>query len=74
MFVVFPFRIIQVIYVRNADIIMRLSVISSAVALATLAVAETPEGFTPSVSAHLDVYFGSQAVTPPGKSLSKAGS
>ncbi len=52
---------------------MLVSLISGAVALAALVVAQTPEGFTPSVSAHLDVIFGSKAVSPPGMSLTKAG-
>ncbi|KAH8901867.1 PEBP-like protein [Coniochaeta sp. PMI_546] len=37
-----------------------------------LAHSETPPGFTPEAAAHLDVIFGSKAVSPPGTSLTKA--
>ncbi|CAK7206148.1 hypothetical protein SEUCBS139899_008933 [Sporothrix eucalyptigena] len=40
-------------------------------ALAGLVVAQTPDGFTPSVATHLDVVFGSKAVSPSGTSLAK---
>lgn len=44
-----------------------------ALALLSFARAQTPEGFVPSVSSHLDVLFGTKAVSPPGMSLTKAG-
>ncbi|OCL02967.1 PEBP-like protein [Glonium stellatum] len=34
--------------------------------------AQTPVGFSPNVTAHLDVIFSSVAVTPPGMNLTKA--
>jgi len=52
---------------------MRLSIISGLLALATTSLAQTPEGFTPAVTNHLDVVFGSKSVTPAGTSLTKAG-
>lgn len=39
-----------------------------------LAYSETPPGFTPEAAVHLDVIFGSKAVSPPGTSLTKSGS
>jgi len=50
---------------------MRLFLLSAVAALATLASAQTPEGFTPAVTAKLEVTFGSKSVTP-GLSLTKA--
>ena len=38
-----------------------------------LAQCETPPDFSPEAVAHLDVVFGTKAVTPPGLSLTKAG-
>ncbi|KAL1856943.1 hypothetical protein VTK73DRAFT_8167 [Phialemonium thermophilum] len=34
--------------------------------------AQTPPGFTPEVAAHLDVIYGSKAVSPPGIELAKS--
>ncbi|KAK6221313.1 hypothetical protein LQW54_001412 [Pestalotiopsis sp. IQ-011] len=34
--------------------------------------AQTPAGFTPNVTAHLDVVFGTKVVDPPGTALSKS--
>lgn len=36
--------------------------------------AQTPAGFTPKVTAHLDVVFGTKVVDPPGTALTKSGS
>jgi hypothetical protein len=52
---------------------MLFSKIGSLVFLAGVTAAQTPPGFTPEVSAHLDVMFGTKAVTTPGMSLTKAG-
>ena len=52
---------------------MQIKALASAVLLAGLTSAQTPEGFVPKVSAHLDVLFGTNAVSPPGESLTKAG-
>ncbi len=41
--------------------------------LAGLSSAQTPDGFDPKVTAHLDVIFGTKAVSTPGASLTKAG-
>jgi hypothetical protein len=40
--------------------------------LAGIALAQTPTGFAPNVTAHLDVKFGSADVTP-GLALAKSG-
>jgi hypothetical protein len=40
--------------------------------LAGLSAAQTPDGFLPKVQAHLDVIYGTTAVTP-GMSIAKAG-
>ena len=50
---------------------MRLTALSAVAALASLASAQTPEGFTPAVTTKLDVTFGSKSVTP-GLALTKA--
>jgi hypothetical protein len=52
---------------------MRFSAASSLVAFATLASAQTPEGFTPAVTKTLGVTFGSKSVSPAGMALTKAG-
>jgi hypothetical protein len=46
--------------------------ISAFLALAGIALAQTPTGFTPNTTAHLDVKFGSTDVTP-GLALAKSG-
>ncbi|KAI1855502.1 hypothetical protein JX266_000367 [Neoarthrinium moseri] len=51
---------------------MKTQNILPALALAGGSVAQTPAGFTPSVSAHLDVIFGTKVVNPPGTPLSKS--
>lgn len=52
---------------------MRFELSSVLLTIAALASAQTPDGFNPSVSAHLDVVFGSKSVSPPGLTLTKAG-
>jgi hypothetical protein len=49
---------------------LSLAVFAAAVGLVA---AQTPDGFIPSVATHLDVTFGSKAVTPAGISLAKEG-
>lgn len=49
------------------------SIAASLLLLLGLANSETPPGFTPEAVAHLDVIFGTKAVSPPGTSLTKAG-
>ncbi|CAK7212180.1 hypothetical protein SCUCBS95973_001354 [Sporothrix curviconia] len=51
---------------------MHQSIIASLAALTGLVAAQTPDGFAPSASAHLDVTFGSKAVSPAGASLTKS--
>lgn len=41
--------------------------------LTGLASAQTPEGFTPEVTAKLDIIFGTKAVDTPGASFTRAG-
>lgn len=52
---------------------MKTSIVAYCLAIAGLAAAQTPEGFSPSVATHLDVTFGGKAVLPAGTSLAKAG-
>ncbi|KAH8597015.1 phosphatidylethanolamine-binding protein [Bisporella sp. PMI_857] len=40
--------------------------------LAGVAVAQTPPGYSPNVTSHLDIKFGSNTVDPPGERLTKA--
>jgi len=46
--------------------------ISAFLFLASVALAQTPASFTPNVTAHLDVKFGTTDVTP-GLALAKSG-
>ncbi|OIW22495.1 PEBP-like protein [Coniochaeta ligniaria NRRL 30616] len=48
------------------------SIVASVLVFVGLAHSETPPGFTPEAVAHLDVIFGTKAVSPPGTSLTKA--
>jgi phosphatidylethanolamine-binding protein len=41
--------------------------------LACISAAQTPAGFTPEVTAHLEVIFGTKVVDPPGTALTKSG-
>ncbi len=52
---------------------MKWPLLACTAAFAGLAAAQTPDGFVPSAAAHLDVAFGSKAVTPAGTSLTKEG-
>jgi len=51
---------------------MKLPGVYTLLVLAGLSAAQTPDGFTPSVTPHLDVIFGTKEVTP-GLSLTKSG-
>ncbi|KIH91005.1 hypothetical protein SPBR_02021 [Sporothrix brasiliensis 5110] len=50
---------------------MKASILAVCAAAVGLVSAQTPDGFTPSVATHLDVTFGSKAVSPSGTSLAK---
>lgn len=58
---------------RHAEDKMLHSIAALLLLLLGLAHSETPPGFTPEAAAHLDVIFGTKAVSPPGMSLTKAG-
>lgn len=51
---------------------MQLSNLYTLFVLAGLSAAQTPDGFVPQVTPHLDVIFGTKEVTP-GLSLTKTG-
>jgi phosphatidylethanolamine-binding protein len=51
---------------------MLLTTVASILLAATTAVAQTPSGFTPAVTNHLDVYYGSTYITP-GLMMKKSG-
>ncbi|CAK7218195.1 hypothetical protein SBRCBS47491_003427 [Sporothrix bragantina] len=50
---------------------MKQSIVTYLAVFTGVVAAQTPDGFTPSVSTHLDVTFGSKAVLPAGTSLAK---
>ncbi|RYP69579.1 hypothetical protein DL771_006016 [Monosporascus sp. 5C6A] len=50
---------------------MKASQILSTAVLAAVSLAQTPPGFTPSVTAKLEVIFGTKAVSEPGLSLTR---
>jgi hypothetical protein len=52
---------------------MLLKTLVSVAVLAGLSAAQTPDGFDPKVTAHLDVIYGTKAVSPAGATLTKAG-
>lgn len=52
---------------------MKLKTLSALVAAAGLSSAQTPLGFTPDVTAHLDVIYGTTAVSTPGMSMTETG-
>ena len=41
--------------------------------LAGVALAQTPPGFYPNATGHLDVKFGTNTVDPPGEAFTKSG-
>lgn len=52
---------------------MHLKTLTTGIALASLGSAQTPPGFTPAVTARLDLVFGTKVVTVPGTELTRAG-
>lgn len=51
---------------------MKLKIFSALVTAVGLSSAQTPPGFTPNVTAHLDVIYGTTAVSTPGMSMTEA--